>query len=176
MRYLILILAICQHHFIFCQTQKPEPIRGTWITNVGSTVLLNKENIIKGVTKCKAAGLNHIFVVVWNNGVTMYPSKVVEKYIGIKQDKKYRDFDPIQCIVDEGHKQGLKVHAWFEFGFSYSYNDSNSIWRKKYPHWAGRKADGSLLQKNKFYWWNSLHPEVQIFMTELVLAQRGRLR
>jgi uncharacterized lipoprotein YddW (UPF0748 family) len=99
MKYLILMLLISNHNFIFGQTQKPEPIRGTWITNVGSTVLLNKENIIEGVAKCKAAGLNHIFVVVWNNGVTMYPSKVVEKYIGIKQDKKYKGFDPIQCFI-----------------------------------------------------------------------------
>jgi uncharacterized lipoprotein YddW (UPF0748 family) len=156
--------------FFTIASAQTEPIRGTWITNVASNALLNKQNVVQAVKNCKTAGLNHIFVVVWNNGVTMYPSKVLEKYIGIKQDKKYKGFDPIKCIVEEGHKQGIKVHAWFEFGFSYSYNDtSNSIWYKKYPHWAGRKSDGSLLQKNKFYWWSSLHPEVQAFMKELIL-------
>jgi uncharacterized lipoprotein YddW (UPF0748 family) len=80
----------------------------------------------------QAKGLNNIFVVVWNGGVTMYPSKVVESYIGIQQDTIYKGFDPIACIVKEGHKVGLKVHAWFEFGFSYAYKDSNSVWLQNF--------------------------------------------
>jgi uncharacterized lipoprotein YddW (UPF0748 family) len=99
----------------------------------------------------------------------MYPSPVVEKYIGIKQDTVYKDFDPIKEIIDQGHKAGIKVIGWFEYGFAYEYNDSASLWLRKYPHWAGRDVNGKLLQKNGFYWWNSLHPEVQGFMTELLL-------
>jgi uncharacterized lipoprotein YddW (UPF0748 family) len=142
-------------------------IRGTWITNVASDVLRSEENIQAAVAKCKQNGLNHIFVVVWNNGVTMYPSAVAKKYIGIRQSPVYKGFDPIGCIVKEGHKAGLKVHAWFEFGFSYGYKDSTSAWLQKYPHWAGRKHNGALLEKNGFYWWNALHPEVQEFMQRL---------
>ncbi len=155
--------------FLLVNAQNNEPIKGTWITNVASNALQSKTNIKKTIAKCKKNGLNHVFVVVWNNGVTMYPSKVVKKYIGIKQDSVYKNFDPIQYIVKEAHEQNIKVHAWFEFGFSYSYKDSNSIWLKKYPHWAGKKKDGSLLKKNGFYWWNSLHPEVQKFMKELIV-------
>jgi uncharacterized lipoprotein YddW (UPF0748 family) len=155
--------------FIQLRAQETAPLKGTWITNVASDVLLSKENIQKAVANCKKNGLNNIFVVVWNGGVTMHPSKVVEKYIGIKQSRVYKKFDPIKCIVKEAHKAGLKVHAWFEFGFSYAYKDSASVWYKKYPHWAGRKSDGGLLVKNGFYWWSSLHPEVQAFMKELVL-------
>jgi uncharacterized lipoprotein YddW (UPF0748 family) len=154
--------------FLFSCTQA-QPIRGTWITNVGSDVLKSKQNINEAVALCKKAGLNNIYVVVWNKGVTMYPSAVVEKYIGIRQDKTYQGRDPIQEIIDAGHQAGIKVHAWFEFGFSYDYNDSTGIWMKKYPHWAGRNNQGNLLQKNKFFWWNSLHPEVQSFMNELVM-------
>jgi uncharacterized lipoprotein YddW (UPF0748 family) len=55
-----------------------------------------------------------------------------------------------------------------EFGFSYSYKDSNSIWNKKYPTWAGRNAAGNLLQKNGFYWWNALHAGPQQFLSELI--------
>lgn len=151
------------------QAQETEPIKGTWITNVASDALLSKKNIREAVANCKKNGLNSIFVVVWNGGLTTYPSQVMERYIGIKQDPVYKKFDPIKYIVKQAHKAGLKVHAWFEFGFSYSYKDSNSVWLQKYPHWAGRKKDGSLLQKNGFYWWNSLHPEVQQLMQEMVL-------
>ena len=127
-----------------------EPIKGTWITNVGSEALSSKVNIQQAVQQCKLNGLNSIFVVVWNRGKTMYPSKVLQKYIGISQDEKYAKKDPLQEIIEAGHKAGLKVHAWFEFGFSYAYEDSNSTWLKKYPEWAGRNNKGELLQKNGF--------------------------
>jgi uncharacterized lipoprotein YddW (UPF0748 family) len=167
MRYfsLYILLLLC----CMANAQKNVEIKGTWITNVASDVLRSEKNIKKAVSNCKKNGLNSIFVVVWNGGVTIYPSKVVERYIGQKQSAVYKGFDPIKCIVKEGHRAGLKVHAWFEFGFSYGYKDTNSVWLKKYPHWAGKKTDGSLLAKNGFYWWNSMHPEVQEFMKELVL-------
>jgi uncharacterized lipoprotein YddW (UPF0748 family) len=150
------------------ENKTPGVIRGTWITNVASDALLSKKNIKRTVKLCKENGLNHIFVVVWNGGVTMYPSKLVESHIGIRQHPVYKKFDPIKTIVREAHKAGLKVHAWFEFGFSYAYKDTNSLWLQKHPDWTGRDKDGKLLQKNGFYWWNALHPEVQFFMDQLV--------
>ena len=157
-----------------CAAQKKlpigtEPVRGTWVTNVASDALTSKEKVAQTIARCKQFGLNTIYVVTWNKGVTMYPSPVVEKYIGIKQDPVYKGFDPIREIIDQGHKAGMKVIGWFEYGFAYEYGDTNSVWLKKYPHWAGRDVKGNLLQKNKFFWWNSLHPEVQGFMNELVL-------
>ncbi|MBC7890105.1 MAG: family 10 glycosylhydrolase [Ferruginibacter sp.] len=148
--------------------QKQEIIKGTWITNVASDVLKSKRNIAEGIKLCKKNGINNVYVVVWNNGVTMYPSKVVEEYIGVKQSPVYGNRDPLKEMIEEGHKAGIKVHAWFEFGFSYAYNDSNSVWLKKYPAWAGRNNQGNLLQKNKFYWWSGINPEVQTFMKKLI--------
>ena len=148
--------------------QTGAPIRGTWITNVASDALRSKKKIREAVRLCKQNGLNHIFVVVWNNGHTMYPSQVTEQYIGVRQDPKYKGFDPIAAIVKEGHRAGLKVHAWFEFGFSYAYKDSSSLWLRKYPDWAGRNSRGELLQKNGFYWWSGFRPDVQEFMLKLV--------
>ena len=72
-------------------------------------------------------------------------------------------------MIEEAHKQGIKVHAWFEFGFSYGYKDTSSAWFKRYPEWLGRNNKGELLQKNGFYWWNALHPGPQRLMKELVL-------
>ncbi len=150
------------------QKEAEEPIRGTWITNVASQALSSREKIKETVALCKQNGLNNIFVVVWNRGMTMYPSDVVNEYIGIRQDPKFNDRDPIKEMIEEGHKAGLKVHAWFEFGFSYSYKDSNALWLQKYPQWAGRDSKGNLLQKNGFYWWSAINPEVQQFMRKLV--------
>jgi uncharacterized lipoprotein YddW (UPF0748 family) len=167
-----IVILVCL--IIFCSInilaqKKPAPIRGTWITNVASDVLKSKQNIIEAIKLCKESGINNVYVVVWNNGVTMYPSKVVEEYIGIKQSKIYGSRDPIKEIIEEGHKAGIKVHAWFEFGFSYNYGDSNCLWQKRYPHWVGRDVKGNHLQKNKFFWWNALHPEPQAFIKKMVM-------
>lgn len=164
MRLLFSILFFSLFHTVMSQ----QPVRGTWITNVASDALHSKKNIEASVALCKRQGINNIYVVVWNKGLTMYPSAVLEKYIGIRQDPFYT-FDPLQAMIEAAHKENIKVHAWFEFGFSYAYKDSNTIWQQRYPHWAGRNNQGNLLQKNGFFWWNALHPEVQDFMQALVL-------
>ena len=156
-------------HVIFAQNKQQEPVRGVWVTNVASDALKSKKNIKEAIQLCKKNSINNIYVVVWNNGVTMYPSKVVESYIGIKQSKVYGGRDPIKEIIEEGHKAGIKVHAWFEFGFSYNYGDSNCLWQKKYPTWVGRDVHGNHLQKNKFFWWSAFNKDVQNFMNKLVL-------
>ena len=169
MKNVALLLAITQLLCFKSKAQtKDEVIKGVWITNVGSDILKSKVNIIEGIGLCKKNGINNVYVVVWNNGVTMYPSKVVEKYIGIKQSPVYGNRDPIKEIIEIGHKAGIKVHAWFEFGFSYAYKDTNGIWLKKYPQWASKNNQGGLLQKNGFYWWSGINPEVQLFMKQLV--------
>lgn len=166
MRCIFLMIGFCLTALVQSQDL---PIRGTWITNVASEVLHSRENIKKAVAQCKTAGLNHLFVVVWNRGLTMYPSKVMEKYIGQRQDSLYAGRDPLKEMLEEAHAQGMKVHAWFEFGFSYAYKDSISPWSERYPEWSGRNSQGNLLQKNGFYWWNALHPGPQRLMSELVM-------
>ena len=114
MRYSFLYIFLISS--FLANAQPVNPVKGTWITNVASEALISETNIKQAVANCKQNGLNSIFVVVWNRGMTMYPSAVLKKYIGIKQDTVYNGFDPIKCIVKEGHKAGLRVFAWFEFG------------------------------------------------------------
>jgi uncharacterized lipoprotein YddW (UPF0748 family) len=148
--------------------KKENVFKGTWITNVGSDAMLTEKNVRTAVALCKKKSINNIFVVVWNNGKTMYPSEWTQQYIGLRQDTVYHGFDPLEAIISEAHAVGIKVHAWFEFGFSYAYKDSSSPWITRYPQWAARKKDGSLLGKNGFYWLNGLYPPVQDFMVGLV--------
>lgn len=171
MKKIILILILATSTWLANAQHAPlVQIKGTWITNVASDAMLNAENVKASVANCKRNGLTDIFVVVWNNGLTTYPSNLVKKYIGVSQDPIYKGFDPIKAYVEEGHKAGLRVHAWFEFGASYAYKDSSlNNWLQKYPHWTGRNSKGDLLKKNDFYWWNAMHPEVQQFLTELIV-------
>ncbi len=142
-------------------------IRGAWITTTASTALDSRDNIRQMVTNCKAAGINHLFVVVYNNARTTYPSNVMNNLIGKPILERFAGRDPLQECIEEGHAAGLKVHAWFEYGFSSSYNASGGAIVNAKPNWAARDLAGNLVVKNGFDWLNGLHPEVQQFLIDL---------
>jgi len=145
----------------------PNAMRGVWVTTTASTALDSKENIKTMVTSCKAAGMNHLFIVVYNNARTIYPSTVMQNLIGKAQLEKYVGRDPLKECVDEAKLQGIKVHAWFEYGFSSSYSANGGPIVAAKPEWAGRDVGGNLLMKNGFDWLNGIHPEVQQFIIDL---------
>jgi len=142
-------------------------MRGAWITTAASTALDSKDNVKAMITTCKAAGINNIFVVVYNNGRTIYPSSVMQGLIGIRQLERYAGRDPLQECIDEGKLVGIKVHAWFEYGFSSSYSANGGLIVAAKPNWAARDVNGQLVVKNGFDWLNGIHPEVQQFMVDL---------
>ena len=159
----------CQINQNYLEKHLPEgSFKGVWVTNVGSEAIKSKFNIQKLVSHCKKYEINNLFVVVWNKGVTQYPSAVLKKYIGVNQEQMLSHFDPLATLIEEAHKHGLRVHAWFEFGFSFAYNDPESLWIQKYPEWLGKDKKGEILKKNNFMWWNALHPGPQNFLLELI--------
>lgn len=149
-------------------TTVPEYFSGVWVTSSASQVLDSKENIKKAVDVCEEYGINHIFVVVWNNGRTLYPSRIMKDLIGVEMMEKYQGRDPLREIIDEAHAHNIKVHAWFEYGFAASYGRNGGMILQAKPDWAARDKTGALLMKNGFVWMNSLHPEVQGFLLSLV--------
>lgn len=145
----------------------PNAMRGVWITTTASTALDSRDNIKQMVSTCKASGINHLFVVVYNNARTTYPSNVMNTLIGKPILERFSGRDPLQECIEEGHAAGLKVHAWFEYGFSSSYSASGGAIVAAKPHWAARDLAGNLVVKNGFDWLNGIHPEVQQFMVDL---------
>jgi uncharacterized lipoprotein YddW (UPF0748 family) len=148
--------------------QLPEVIRSAWVTNVGSEVLLSRAKIREAVQLAKRSGLNTLCVVTWNKGYTLYRSGTMKKYFGVEIDPLYQGRDPLQEFIEEAHKEGLKVIAWFEFGFASAYGDAGAHILARYPHWAARDHAGKVLVENGFTWMNSFHPEVQAFVSSLV--------
>lgn len=153
------------------KTTSQKELRGVWMTNIDSDVMFSKENIRIAMKKLKDKGFNVVYPVVWNDGYTMFPSQVMVKYFGetYKMDPEFsqKGYDPLQEIITEGHKNGLKVIPWFEFGFSSAYEKNDHI-LPKYPHWAGKDQEGEILKKNGFIWMNGIHPEVQDFILALI--------
>jgi len=148
-------------------------VRGVWITNVDSDVLFSADSIAIAMKVLAEQGFNVVFPVVWNKDMTLHPSEVMVKTFGedYRQDPvvKNAGIDPLKIMTFEAHRNGLEIIPWFEFGFSSSYNDNGGHVVQLKPHWAAKDSAGNLLKKNNFEWLNGIYPEVQDFMTDLIM-------
>jgi uncharacterized lipoprotein YddW (UPF0748 family) len=146
----------------------PNAMRGVWLTTTASTALDSRDNIRQAVLLCKQSGINNIFMVVYNNGRTMFPSTTMNNVIGVPILEKFNGRDPLQELIEEADKEKIKVHAWFEYGFASSFSANGGPIIAAKPHWASRDINGSITSKNGFEWLNPFHPEVQNFILSLV--------
>jgi uncharacterized lipoprotein YddW (UPF0748 family) len=164
-------------------------IRGTWITNIDSDVLFTPGRVKKFIQELKDQNFNTIYPVVWNWGYTTYPSFVANQTFGsrfmpkksaglllkrtLTKEEGLEGRDVLEEIVSEGHKQGMKVIPWFEFGFMAPdvSDPAGSSLSKKKADWLTVKQDGSKIWKegkDPRVWLNPFRPEVQGFMSQLV--------
>ena len=142
-------------------------LRGTWVTTAASTALESRDNIKACVQNCKTANINNIFMVVYNNGSTCYPSTIMQNLIGVRIRPNFTGRDPFQEMIEEAHAVGIKVHAWFEYGFSSSYSANGGAIVAARPNWAAKNFANQLVVKNGFDWLNAFDPQVQNYMISL---------
>lgn len=73
-----------------------------------------QEALTGKLDKLKSLGINTVFFQVKPDGTALWPSKILpwsDMLTGkIGEDPGY---DPLQFMLDEAHKRGMKVHAWF---------------------------------------------------------------
>lgn len=158
----LLVLTAWQQH------TAPTPVRGVWVAASDCDALYSRAAIRRMVDDCARYGLNHLFVVVWTGGFTLYPSTLMQRTFGIRIDPRLAGRDPLREVIEEAHARQIKVYAWFEFGFAADYAAHNAHILTQKPDWAARSADRSVTTKNGFRWMNSLKPEVQTFLIDLV--------
>jgi len=145
-------------------------IRGVWLTNNDLTIMRDRLKLNEALTKLKQLNFNTIYPVVWNSGYAMYPSVTAQK-TGIQPFlfKGTEGQDILADVVAKSHAQGLLVIPWFEFGFMTPSTSELAINRK---NWLTQKRDRSLNSINEdgeVVWLNPFRPEVQEFITNLVL-------
>lgn len=158
-----------------------QEVRGTWITTTANTHIATPERTAETMRRLKEIGLNTVYVETWKNGYTQYPSKVLEKVIGVdrrpdlvKQDPGDPDRalparDLLNETLTEAHRNGLTYIAWFEYGFMASHKDTQNHLRTMKPEWLSRDIVGNTVAPNGFVWMNPLHPEARRFLLDLVL-------
>ncbi|BAY37522.1 hypothetical protein NIES2111_18610 [Nostoc sp. NIES-2111] len=149
----------------------PSELRGVWLTNIDSDVLFERDRLKKSLQRLDELNFNTVYPAVWNWGYTLYPSKVAAKVIGRALDPTpgLQGRDMLKEIVTEGHKQGLTVIPWFEFGFM---APADSLLAKNRPQWLTSRSNGSRIVKEGIHdrvWLNPFRPEVQQFIQDLIV-------
>ena len=144
-----------------------QEIRGVWLTSNDFTMFSDRKQLGESLQKLKKLNFNTIYPVVWNSGYVMFPSNVA-KQAGI-QPFVYRGNegqDIVADIIKQAHQHNLLVMPWFEYGFMAPPTSELAI---AHPDWLTQERDGSLTGEGEVAWLNPFHPEVQSFLTELVL-------
>jgi len=149
-----------------------QEIRGVWISNYPhSQVLTSKNNITQALDFLQKMGFNAVFPVVWNQGLTLFPSQVMVTHGFPKIDPFFggQNFDPLKEIVTQAKTRNIAVIPWFEYGFAASQiADGGRILQQK-PEWSALDKTGQKVIHGGLTWMNTLNPEVQKFILDLIL-------
>lgn len=148
-----------------------EEVRGVWIANLPhSRVLESPANIATSMEFLQEHGFNVVFPVIWNQGLTLFPSHRMRKE-GFPEIAPHfvANFDPLEILIQEAHERDLAVVPWFEYGFAASASaDGGHIIAKK-SRWSALDRHGRKVIHGGLSWMNGLHFEVQDFMMDLIL-------
>ena len=99
-------------------------IRGIYLSRYQVTNNADEQTIRQRVRYYHSQGINTIIHGVWGNGCTMYNSEVMQQFSAIKSCPNQFQEQWLNWLIDEAHKQGMQVHAYFEKGIKI---DKNSL-------------------------------------------------
>ncbi|AFZ57556.1 family 10 glycosylhydrolase [Anabaena cylindrica FACHB-243] len=97
-------------------------IRGIYLSRYQITNNADEKTIRERVRNYRSQGFNTIIHGVWGNGCTMYNSKVMQQNLGYKSCPNLFQDQWLDWLIDEAHKQGMQVHAYFEKGIKIDKN------------------------------------------------------
>lgn len=90
------------------------PVASVNVSSPASRITQQQEALTGKLDKLKSLGINTVFFQVKPDGTALWPSKILpwsDMLTGnIGEEPGY---DPLQFMLDEAHKRGMKVHAWF---------------------------------------------------------------
>lgn len=164
-----LIVTLILGKATIAQLPRPE-IRGVWMTVNDKDILRDRAKVLDAMQQLRRLNFNTVYPVVWNSGYVMYDSAVAKRN-GI-QPFVYKGIDGHDILADvtnQAHRQSLLAIPWFEFGFMAPPTSELAI---AHPQWLTQRTDGSqtsISSAGEVAWLNPFHPQVQQFITDLVL-------
>lgn len=97
-------------------------MRGIYLSRYMATNRASEQMIRDRVRFYKAQGINTIIHGVWGNGCTMYKSEVMMQTWGYPSCPNQFQDEWLDWLIDEAHRQGMQVHAYFEKGIKLDKN------------------------------------------------------
>lgn len=165
---------------------KDKGIRGIYLPSPSHTAsFITYENLCKSMDLLKELNFNCIFVGAWDASRTAWPSEVLLKnstYTSVEQGNMYSKYtggsgDAVADMISEGHKRGIKVVLWYEYGFMHKVGgvNLNDPVLARHPDWIGIGSDGKYCNYNGTdFYLNAYNPEVRKFMLDLILESVRR--
>ncbi len=152
---------------------KGNEFKGVWLRPTEKT----EAEICAAVKKIKNSGIENIFLETYFHGRTIFPSKTMDSYGFIPQNENFAGFDPLKIWIREAHKNGIRVHIWFEtfyVGNQIPSGNAKNILAVK-PDWGNKTLVGyeSALatpssSEHNGYFLDPANPDVQTFLQELL--------
>jgi uncharacterized lipoprotein YddW (UPF0748 family) len=193
----VLVLVYWQAPIVPLGKVTSQELRGIWMTNLGAALMYYTTRLDDTVADLARHRLNTLYPAVWNRGHTLHPSSVTQRVGGHRRNPlttlpllPYQDV--LSGLVDQAHRQHLRLIPWFEYGLMIP---PNSAIARRHPDWLtttqsgaktlhaihadhffakpGRKPQALPAEANQA-WLNPCHPEVQKFLVNLMqeVAQR----
>ena len=175
-RFILLLLSVLTLNIFALDDIPKREFRGVWVATVTNldwpsspflTVNEQKEELVNLFEKMKLNGFNAIIFQVRTENDALYKSEIEpwSYWLTGEQGKAPSPlWDPLQFAIDEAHKRGMELHAWFnpyravKTVGAYTV-DENHI-TKTHPEW--------ILHIDNYKLLNPGIPEVENYIIEVV--------
>ncbi len=156
-------------------------VRGVYLPAPWHTdAFLSYKNLCESMDLLQELNFNCLYVCAWAATKAAWPSEVLLKnssYSSVGELNMYASYtggsgDALADMITEGHKRGIKVVLWFEYGFMHAVGgvDLQNPLLSKHPDWIGLNSEGEYCNYNGTdYYLNSYSAEVQQFMIDLAV-------
>lgn len=165
-KYFLLLLVLA----LYSNTYSQE-LRATWLSR---NELTSRSQIAKIMDSLANNNFNTVYVNVWSRGYPLWKSELFQKETGTL-DPNYTNRDVLEEAIIEGHRVGLHVEAWFEYGFVGGYtgyypgSTGKGPIFTNHPDWVSKTNTGVEKDGSNFYWMIHTKPEVQDFLINMVM-------
>jgi uncharacterized lipoprotein YddW (UPF0748 family) len=124
-KFFLLFLTIFSQ---FLLSQPKSEVRAVWLTTVhrldwptNSGITTQQAELRQILDQLKAANFNTIFLQVRSRGGVLYPSAIEPWATALTQTLGGNPgYDPLQFAIDEAHKRGFEIHAWWNVYHSHT--------------------------------------------------------
>lgn len=115
-------------------------VRAMWVVRDSMTTPARIRNT---VALARKYGFNTLFVQVRGRGDAFYESRYEPRAESLSRQPA--SFDPLAVVIDEGHKNGLQVHAWLNTFFVWHsqrrpYSSQHVV--NRHPEWLMQDKQG----------------------------------